>query len=306
MRKTGLFELKAVAAVAAHRSFRAAAIELDTSPSALSHAVSALEARMGVRLFHRTTRSVALSEAGMRFLTRLGPALGEIGQAFEDARSSHESPSGTLRINVSEGAAQQIFTPVMLAFLGRYPQMRLDLLSEERLVDIVADGFDAGIRLIDSVPQDMIAVPVGPVQSMAAVATPAYLAAHGTPHVPTDLSGHECIRLRLPSGKLYRWEFGRHGEEMELDVEGRLTLSSHTLGIEAALAGFGIAYASEWFVREHLASGRLVRVLEDWTPPYDGLALYYPGHRLVPAGLRALVELVRESQHWRRAEMAAS
>ena len=299
MKKAGLFELDAVVAVAAHRSFRAAAIELDMSPSALSHAVASLEARMGVRLFNRTTRSVSLSEAGEQFLARLRPALNEISGAFEAASAARDIPNGTLRINTSEGAAQQIFDPVFLEFLHRYPQIRLDIVTEGRLVDIVADGFDAGIRLIDTVPQDMIAVPIGPVQSMAVVGAPAYLEQHPIPMTPADLAAHDCIRLRLPSGTLYRWEFERHGEETAIDVKGRLTLGSHALAISAALAGEGLACTSEWFIREHLASGRLVRLLEDWTPPFPGLALYYPGQRHVPATLRAFIELVREVPHWR-------
>jgi DNA-binding transcriptional LysR family regulator len=294
MKRTGLDELNAVVAVATHLSFRAASTELGMSPSALSHAIGALEQRMGVRLFHRTTRSVALSEAGEQFLARVRPALRDIADAMDVVNQFRDTPTGTLRINVSLGAARMVLTPIVLRFLERYPDMHVDLVSNDRMMDIVAEGFDAGIRQRDAVPQDMIAVPCTPDLRFAVVGSPAYFRHREKPASPGDLMSHTCIRARLPTGTPYRWEFEKHGEAVTVDVPGPLTLSQWDLMVEAALQGVGLAYASEWTVAEHIASGRLVRVLDDWTPPYPGLALYYPGHRHVPAGLRALVELVKE------------
>lgn len=294
MPKSGLAELNAVIAVSAHRSFRRAAIELGMSPSGLSHAIATLEQRLGVKLFNRTTRSVSLSEAGEQFLARIGPALREISNAIEAVNDFRDTPAGTLRLNSSAGAARQVLMPFVLEFLERYPQMRVDLVTEGRLVDIVAEGFDAGIRSTEAVPQDMVAVPVGPRLSFAVVGAPAYFANRPPPLVPGDLAAHDCIRSRLPSGTLYRWEFEKHGEELVVDVAGRLTLDDHDLMLQAALAGGGLIYTSEWSVRAHIASSSLIRVLEDWTPHYPGLSLYYPRHRHLPAGLRAFIALIRE------------
>lgn len=295
MNKAGLFELNAVVAVAAHRSFRGAATELGMSPSALSHAIASLEQRMGVRLFNRTTRSVSLSEAGDVFLARIRPALRDISAAMDSVNQFRDTPTGTLRINTAEGAARQILQPIIFAFLRQYPDMQLDLVTDGRLIDIVAEGFDAGIRLAETVPQDMISIPCGPDQCFAVVATPAYFKAHGKPKTPTDLMSHACIRRRFQSGAIFRWEFEKRGEEIILDVGGPLTLDSDNLMIEAVLQGFGIGYLTEWSVARHLAAGRLVRVLEDWTQAFPGMRLYYPGHRHVPAGLRAFIDLTRKA-----------
>ncbi|WP_176081537.1 LysR family transcriptional regulator [Paraburkholderia tropica] len=293
MKTSGLGELEAVLAVARHRSFRAAANELDVSTSALSHAVAALEARIGVRLFNRTTRSVALSEAGAQFVDSVTPALSTIREAIEQAGSFRDTPSGTLRINTSLGAAKQVM-PVFVEFLRRYPEMKLDIVTEGRLVDIVVDGFDAGIRLADTVPQDMVAVPFGDRQRFTVVGSPAYFARNRKPRVPMDLRAHRCIRARMPSGTIYQWEFERRGESVRIDSEGAITLDDADLILRAARAGLGLAYLTEWNVAEDLAQGTLVRVLEGWLPPLDGLCLYYPSRRHAPAGLRALVETIRE------------
>jgi DNA-binding transcriptional LysR family regulator len=290
----GLFELNAVAAIAAHKSFRRAAAELGISPSALSHAVAMLEQRMGVRLFNRTTRSVSLSEAGERFLARVRPALREISQAMEAVNEFRDTPAGTLRLNASERACRQVF-PAVLAFLKRYPEMRVELVSEGRLIDIVAEGFDAGIRLAEAVPQDMIAVPCGPDLRFLVVCAPNYLEGRSRPLVPDDLKAHNCIRRRMGSGAIYRWEFETRGEEVVVDVPGTLTLNNDHLMVQAALDGVGLAYVGEWAVADEIAAGRLVTVLDDWTPPFPGLRLYYPGHRLVPAGLRAFIAVLRET-----------
>jgi len=295
MPDAGLFELNAVVAVASQRSFRRAALELGLSPSALSHAIASLERRLGVRLFHRTTRSVSLSAAGEQFLARIRPALGEIAAAMRDVNALRDTPSGILRINASEGSALQVLRPMILAFLERYPDMQVDLVTEGRLIDIVAEGFDAGIRPIESVPQDMIAVPIVPQQRFAVVGSPAYFRKHAKPRVPGDLLAHNCIRYRFGSGRIFRWEFEKRGQEQVVDVGGRLTTNSPSLMIEAALDGFGLAFVNEALLPALLKANRLIRVLEDWTPPFEGLALYYPGHRHVPAGLRALVGVVREA-----------
>jgi len=291
--KTGLTEFDAVVAVARLGSFRAAATELGMSPSALSHAVAALEARLGARLFNRTTRSVSPTDAGEQFIARIAPALNEIGGAIEGINSHRDTPVGTLRINTSAGAARMILKPLVLEYLRRYPDMNLVLVTEGRLVDVVGQGFDAGIRLAEMVPQDMIAVPIGPKQRMLVVGSPDYFKRFPKPTVPEDLVRHRCIRARMASGAIWHWEFERGGEEVAIDVPGSLTLDEMTLMMEATLAGTGLAYLSEWSVAPHIATGRLVAVLEEWTPAYPGLCLYYPGRRHVPAGLRALIDLIR-------------
>ena len=294
MPRSGLVELNAVVAVAAHRNFRSAATELGISPSALSHAVAALEARLGVRLFNRTTRSVALSDAGAQFLQRVRPALAEISDAVAAAGALQQTPSGTLRLNVAEGAGEEMLGRVAAEYLRRYPAMNLDIVAEGRMVDIVAEGFDAGFRFREAVPRDMIAVPFGPDLSYCRRRRASLLAAHGKPRAPADLLAHNCIRKRMPSGAIYRWEFERHSEHVALDVKGNLTLGSNALAIDASLRGVGLAFVAEWLVADHVAAGRLERVLIDWTPPFPGLCLYYPGHRHVPAGLRAFIDVMRE------------
>ncbi len=294
METSGLGELEAVLAVARHRSFRAAATELGVSKSALSHAVAALEARIGVRLFNRTTRSVALSEAGAQFVDSVAPALSAIRVALEQAGSFRDTPSGTLRINTSAGAARQTM-PLFIAFMQRYPEMKVDIVTEGRMIDIVVEGFDAGIRLAESVPQDMIAVPFGGSLRFAVAGSPAYFAQYPPPHAPADLGAHRCIRTRMPSGAIYQWEFERHGESFSVDVKGALTLDDPELMLDAARAGLGLTYLAEWTVAADLEAGTLQRVLADWTPPFAGLCLYYPGRRHVPAGLRALIEMIREA-----------
>ena len=248
---------------------------------------------MGVRLFNRTTRSVSLSEIGAEFVSTVAPALSTIRMALEQAGNSQAAPSGTLRLNTSAGAAKQVM-PLLLEYMLRYPQMKVDIVTEGRLVDIVAQGFDAGIRLGDSVAQDMIAVDISRPQRFAVLGSPAYFSRHPVPLSPLDLNAHECIRSRMPSGAIYRWEFERHGEAIAVDVQGALTLDNPTLMLQAARAGRGLTYLTEFNAATDLAEGTLVRVLEDWTPSFDKLRLYYPGRRHVPAGLRALIELIKE------------
>ena len=294
-RSAAFSELNGVVAVAAHRSFRRAAAELGVSASALSHAVASLEQRLGVRLFHRTTRSVSLSGAGERFLERVGPALREIGDAIEKVNDFRDTPSGTLRINTAQAAARRIFEPVVLPFLQRYPDMRVDLVTEGRLVDIVASGFDGGIRLAEAVPRDMVAVPCSPPMRFVVVGAPSYLERRPPPRSPADLPAHECIRRRLPGGALIPWELEKGARSLAVDVHGALTLDADELMVAAALAGVGLAWINEWSVERHLADRRLVRILDDWSAPFPGLCLYYPPHRHMTAGLRAFVDLIRES-----------
>jgi DNA-binding transcriptional LysR family regulator len=296
-----LGDLTALSAIVARRSFRRAADELGLSPSTLSHMMRTLEANMGVRLLHRTTRSVSATEAGARLVGRLQPVLRDLDLALGEARRFRGRPSGTLRINTGETAARLLLGSVVPAFLARCPEMSLDLVTEGRLVDIVAEGFDAGIRLGEAVPQDMVAVRFGGEIRFVAVASPVYLAGRDAPRTPDDLKDHACIRFRLRSGRLFHWEFGKHGQELAVDVPGTLTLDHTELMAEAAAAGMGIAYVSDRSAQPYLDCGKLVTVLEDWCPWIPGLFLYYPGHRHVPPGLRAFVDVLREL-HRERAE----
>ena len=294
MRRLALNDLDAVLAIARRGSFRAAAIDLGMSTTALSHAIAGLEAGLGVRLFNRTTRSVSLTDAGRQFVSLVGPALGDIHGALEGVRSQRETPSGTLRINAAPTAGRQIISPLVLEFLRRYPEMQVDLVTEGRLVDIVAEGFDLGVRTEDLVPSDMIALSLGRPQRFAVVASPDYFARHPRPSVPTDLLEHDCIRVRLPNGALYRWHFERHGETTKVDVRGRITLDEASLARAAALEGAGIGFFMESDVLDDMGAGRLIRVLNDWTPPLPGYCLYYPGRRNPSAGMRAFLGLARK------------
>lgn len=290
----GLIELDAVLAIARRGSFRAAALELGLSTTALSNAIGKLERRLGVRLFNRTTRSVSLTDAGRNFVDQVGPALVDIHHAMDAARSQQETPSGTLRINAFATAAREIFAPLVLPFLHRYPQVHIDLVTEGRLVDIVADGFDLGLRSADLVPSDMIAVPVGPSRRFAVVASPSYLQGREGPHAPPDLLHHSCLRIRLPNGALHRWHFEKDGQSLQIDVQGPVTLDEASLSRLAVLNAVGIGYFMESDVRDDIAKGRLVRLLEDWTPQLKPLCLYYPSRRNPSAAFRAFIDLARE------------
>ena len=294
MIKPTLADLQAFMAVAARRSFVQAAGELGVSRSALSHAMRGLEADLGVRLLHRTTRSVSLTEAGERLLSRLRPTLSELDHVLDEVSRDDGEVRGSLRINGSEGAIRHLLRTIVPSFLAKYPLMELDLVADGRLIDIVAEGFDAGVRLGESLHQDMIAVRVSEDIRFVAVASPRYLRQFGRPESPDDLNAHRCIRQRLASGKRYRWEFARHGQALTLDPPGALTLDSNTLMVEAAIDALGIAYVPEHYALEALARKRLVVVLDDWCPAIPGLFLYFPGSRHIPAGLRALVALLRE------------
>jgi DNA-binding transcriptional LysR family regulator len=294
MYETGLIELEAVLAVARLGGFRSAARELGISSTALSRVVAQLEARLGVRLFNRTTRSVALTEAGDRFVSTVGPAITAINEAMAVANDGRTTPSGTLRLNCSEGAARAVLVPVVLEYLHRFPAMRVDIVTEAQLVDIVGKGFDAGIRTADNVPRDMIAVPFGGALRFCVVGAPDYFSRFPAPQHPTDLLAHKCIRARWPNGTLYRWEFERDGESLALDVPGELTLDAASLMREATLAGAGLAHLWDAGVADDLRQGRLIEVLHDWSMQSAGLCLYYPDRRNVTAALRAFIEVLRE------------
>jgi DNA-binding transcriptional LysR family regulator len=292
--RPNLTELTAFMAVVRHASFRAASDELAMSPSTLSHMMRTLEERLGLRLFNRTTRSVAPTEAGARLFRSLTPVLSELDLALSDVNSFRDRPSGNLRINASEAAAGLLVNRVVPVFLDRYPDMHVDIVTEGRLIDIVSEGFDAGVRLAESVPQDMVAVPLSGEMKFLAVASPGYLRAHGAPQTPDDLPKHRCIRFRLPSGKMYRWEFERHGQPMRVDVVGQITLDHVRLMVDAAIKGLGIAYVTSDAAQPAIDQGLLVPILSDWVLTFGGHCLYYPSHRLVPAGLRVFVDLVKE------------
>lgn len=269
---------------------------MGVSRSSLSHTVRTLEQRLGTRLLHRTTRSVSLTESGEQLLSRLSPLLSDLESILEDASSAEGKITGRLRINGSEGAVRLLLQTVVPRFLALHDSVELDLVAEGRLVDIVEQGFDAGVRLREAVPQDMIAIPVGHELRFLAVASPDYLRGRVAPKAPDDLASHQCIRQRLPSGKLYRWEFQQHGQDVAVDVPGSLTLDSSQLMVEAAADGLGIAYVPEPYAQDYLRDGRLVTVLEEWCPSIPGLFLYYPNNRHVPPSLRAFIDLLRALQ----------
>lgn len=294
MKQPGLTDLNAIIAIARRGSFRAAAIDLGLSTTALSNAVAKLEAGLGVRLFNRTTRSVSLTDAGRTFIAQVQPALQEIHAAIEAVQSHRATPSGTLRINAFATAGRELLSPLVFEFLRRFPTVHVDLVTEGRLVDIVADGFDLGVRAADLVPTDMIALSLGRPQRFAVVGSPAYFAVHERPQAPADLLGHPCIRVRLPNGALYRWPFEKDGQTAQVDVAGPITLDEASLARTAAIEGVGLGFFMEPDVRDDIAAGRLIRVLEDWTPPRAGLCLYYPGRRNPSAALTAFLDLARE------------
>lgn len=293
MHRSGLVEMEAVLAVARRASFRAAAADLEMSTTAVSHAIAGLEARLGVRLFNRTTRSVALTAAGEQFVASIAPAVADIRGAMTAVTEHRDRPAGTLRINSSVTGAHHALAPFILPFLDRYRDMHVELVTERRHIDIVSEGYDAGIRLADAVPKDMIAVPLTAASRLVIVASPEYLAHRKRPRSPDDLKAHRCIRTRARQGRVDRWELSHRKKAIAFEAAGALTLDDQSLVIDAALAGAGLAHVWDWAAAPHLAEGRLVTVLEDWTPSFAGVSLYYPSRRHLSAGLRAFVELAR-------------
>lgn len=288
-----LNELYAFACVARHRSFRAAAQELGVSASALSHSLRQLEARLQVRLLHRTTRSVTATEAGEALLARLGPALGQIDSALEAVNDYRAQPQGLLRLNVPRTAAYLLLMPLLPGFLQRYPGIQLDVVCDDTLVDIVSAGFDAGMRFGETLAADMVAVPVGPPMRFAVIASPGYLAQHGTPQHPAELARHAGIRHRFGNGPLYAWELAKDGEALTVQPQGQLTLGEQPLMVEAAAAGLGIALVFEGYAAAALADGRVTRILADWCPAMPGLYLYYPSGRHLPQAMRLWIDYLK-------------
>ncbi|MCB4771916.1 LysR family transcriptional regulator [Ancylobacter sp. Lp-2] len=294
-----LDELAIFVAVVRAGGFRDAARAGNASASSLSDAVRRLEARLGVRLLHRTTRSITPTEAGRRLFERLTPALAEIGASLDEVNAFRDRPSGTLKLNVPANVARTVLPAVIVPFLKAYPDIKLEVTVEDGFIDIVAGGFDAGIRYDERLAQDMIALPIGPrMQRFATAAAPAYLDAHGRPAHPRDLLAHACLRGRFAGGTVPTWEFERDGEIVRLDPTGPLlTRPSLTadLMIDAACGGLGVVSLFEDWLAPHLASGALEPILQEWWPSFPGPFLYYPGRRYLPGPLRAFVDFVRKA-----------
>jgi DNA-binding transcriptional LysR family regulator len=294
MPRDNLNELTAFLAVAREESFTKAAAQLGVSQSALSHTVRALEERLGIRLLTRTTRSVSSTEAGERLVRSVGPKLDEIEAELAALSELREKPAGNIRITAGEHAADAILWPALAKFLPDYPDIRVEIIVDYSLINIVAERFDAGVRLGEQVARDMIAVRIGPDMRMAVVGSPAYFATRPKPRTPQDLTTHNCINLRLPTyGGLYAWEFEKAGRELKVRVEGQLVFNTAAPRMNAVLAGLGLAYLPEEQVTAQLADGRLVRVLADWCPPFPGYHLYYPSRRQATPAFSLLVDALR-------------
>jgi DNA-binding transcriptional LysR family regulator len=294
MQRGNLDDLLAFVAVARECSFTKAAAKLGVSQSALSHTIRALEARLGVRLLTRTTRSVSPTEAGERLLHTVGPRLDEIDAELAALSDLREKPAGTIRITAAEYPVATILWPKLAKFLRRYADIKVEIAVESGLTDIVAQRFDAGVRAGEQVAKDMIAVRIGPDMRMAVVGAPSYFRKRSEPKRPQDLIGHNCINLRLPTrGGLYAWEFEKGARELRVRVEGQLVFNGTFQMLDAALAGFGLAYVPEGLAQPYLAKGRLKRVLEDWCAPYSGYHLYYPSRRQPSAAFTLLVDALR-------------
>lgn len=291
--RSSLVELKAAIAVAESCSFRVGADTLGMSPTAISSTIRSLENRLGIRLFNRTTRSVSLTSAGKELIGRIVPLLAEIERALEAAGSQAGHPSGVLRINSSVTAAHAI-TGILQDFMERCPDVKIELTTETGLIDIVLDGYDAGIRLRDSVPADMVAVPFQFGLDFCVVGSPSYLAERTLPKVPADLMTHKCIRSKHKNGGQYRWEFECSGEVATLEVPGQLLLDDQSLILKAAIDGMGLAYVARSVAGEAVKAGELISLLEEWMPRSSPLCLYYPHNRNTSASLRALIDLIRE------------
>ena len=294
MPRENINDLLAFLAVAKERSFTRAAAKLGVSQSALSHTIRELEARLGIRLLTRTTRSVSPTEAGERLLHSVGSRFEEIEVELAAIRELREKPAGTIRITATEYAADAILLPKLAKLLSRYPDIKVEIIIDYGLTDIVAQRYDAGVRSGEQVAKDMIAVRIGPDMRMAVVGTPSYFKKRPEPKTPQDLIGHNCITLRLPThGGLYAWEFEKGGRELRVRVEGQLTYNTTAQMLTAAVAGLGLAYVPEGLAQPHLTKGRLKRVLEDWCLPYSGYHLWYPSRRQPSAAFALLVDALR-------------
>lgn len=294
MRKPDLAGLSAFIAVAQERSFTRAAARLDVTPSTLSHAMRDLEAQLGIRLLNRTTRTVSPTSAGEHLLRGLSPAFGEIATTLDGLNEFRDKPMGTVRINASRMAIELVLAPHFGRFARDYPGITLEVVADEGFIDIVEEGFDMGIRLGDDLQKDMLQVRAGPDLRMAIVATPAYFTRNGLPETPQELQQHRCIGWRrVSTGALYQWEFQREGRAFSVAVDGPLVLDDARSMLDAALADVGIAFALEAQVARHVSEGRLVRILEDWCPPFPGFHLYYPNRRNHPAALASVIDALR-------------
>jgi DNA-binding transcriptional LysR family regulator len=294
MPRGNLDDLLAFLAVGRERSFTKAAAKLGMSQSSLSHIIRELESRLGVRLLTRTTRSVAPTQAGERLLQNIGPRFEEIDAELAAVRDLRDKPAGTIRITSTEYAADAILLPKLAKLLPAYPAIKIEIVVDYGLSNIVAEGYDAGVRSGEQVAQDMIAVRIGPDLRMAVVGAPSYFRKRPEPKKPQDLIGHNCINLRLPThGGLYSWEFEKGGRELKVRVEGQMTFNGAAQMLNAALAGYGLAYIPEGMVEPHLAKGRLKRVLGDWCQPYSGYHLFYPSRRQSSAAFTLLVDALR-------------
>jgi DNA-binding transcriptional LysR family regulator len=296
MRRGDLADLAAFVTVADNLNFRAAATRLGVTPSALSHAMRQLEERLGARLLNRSTRSVSLTDAGLRLLSQLRPAMEQISSALEDLNEERQRPFGNLRICAYHTVAMAVIAPVWERYVATYPDVHLEVCVVNGPVDIVAKGFDAGIGRHEFAAADMIATRVvGPTQ-IAMVGAPSYFALRAPPRTPDDLAHHWCIQNRLPDGTIFEWPFERQGDVRHLKVDGRITVNDAALGLRAAIDGLGIALTLETMGAPFLRAGQLVRVLEDWSPTFEGFYLYYPSHRQVPAALRAFIDMIRSTR----------
>jgi DNA-binding transcriptional LysR family regulator len=296
MRRTDLADLTAFVAVADNLSFREAASRLGVTPSALSHTVRHFEERLGFRLLNRTTRSVSLTDAGLRLLDRLRPAVEQISRGLEDLKGEQGHPFGRLRLYVTHLAGAAVIAPVWARFLSSFPDVQLEVHTAEAPADIVAKGFDAGIGPRDWAAADMIAVRVTGPMRVAVVGAPTYFARRRPPLMPDDLVRHSCVQYRRAAGAVYEWPFERDGKSRQISLDGRVMVNDMDLAVRAAVDGLGIAYTIEALADPFLRSGQLVRVLEDWSPFSDGLFLYYPGHRQVPVALRALIDMLHAAR----------
>ncbi len=290
-------DLAVFLAIASHRSFRKAAAELGVTPSALSHALRGIEERLGLRLINRTTRSVALTEAGIRLYARVSPAFRDIEDALEDLNSFRERPAGTLRINAPRSACALVLLPILDRFIAAYPDIRIELGADEAFVDIVAAGYDMGVRFGETIAADMIALPLGPKLRYAVVGSPEFFERYRKPQHPRDLAEFPCIGYRFLSGTTYDWEFAKDGAEVSVAVDGPLAMNDLGLMLQAALGGTCLAYVLEELAAELIAQGRLIRVMDDWCPAYPGYFLYYPSRRQLPAPLRAFIDFTKP-QMW--------
>lgn len=292
--RTNLADIVYFLAIARHQSFSRAGLEVGISASALSHAMKGLEARLGVRLLNRTTRSVTLTAAGEELQGLISAPVNDIGQALEALNRLRDEPAGRIRLNVLSDGAELLLGPVLPVFVKRYPKIEIDLTVTNKMIDVIGDGHDAGIRYGGTVPEDMIAQRLSPDVRWSVVGTPEYFERYGVPRHPDDLKDHRCLRIRLGNARLYQWEFIKDGEKLQVDVPGAITLDETRIGIALAIRGAGLMYVPEAIIAPQVSNGTVIPVLQDWTYTDPGFHIYYSSFRQLPVGLRLLIELIRE------------